>query len=77
MAANTTRSFYCPSGELTVGLLRNLLSLIGEDLPAGAAAWTPLERLVVADYVMREHYSASDNPTQRRPRPSLLGARQT
>jgi hypothetical protein len=75
MAADTTRSFYAPDGELTDELLRNLLSLISEDLPGGAGAWTPLERLVVADYALREHYRASDNPTQRRPRPSLLGPR--
>lgn len=75
MAANTTRSFYAPDGVLTDELLRDLLSLVSEDLPAGAEAWTPLERLVVADYALREHYSASANPTQRRPRPSLLGPR--
>ncbi len=77
MAANIRRSFYRPDGELTDELVLNVLSLVGET-PAEevAASWTEFERLIVVDWALREHYSASDNPTQRRPRPrGLLGAR--
>jgi hypothetical protein len=61
MAANATRSFYAPAGELTTRMLRDLLGLISLDLPPRADRWTPLEQL-----------HASDNPVRRRPRPSLL-----
>lgn len=76
MAANTRRSFYAPEGELTVDLVQNILGLVGAARPTDeVASWTPLERLIAVDYALREHYSASDNPTHRRPRPSILAPR--
>jgi hypothetical protein len=76
MAANTTRSFYRPDGELTDKLVLDILGLACESPdPAAVAVWCPLEREVVVDYALREHLSASDNPAHRRPRPSLLGPR--
>jgi hypothetical protein len=39
---------------------------------AAAERWTDLERLIVYDYAIRAHLSASDNPVRVRPRPRLL-----
>ena len=73
MSANTRRSFYRPNGELTDKLVLDILSLVGvRPSPGQVAVWSELERMVVVDWAMREHYSASDNPTQRRPRPQGL-----
>lgn len=77
MSANTKRSFYRPDGELTDKLVLDILGLVGEHLAGGqVAVWTELERMVAVDWALRVHYSASDNPTQQRPRPAgLLGTR--
>ena len=54
--------------------LRDLLLLVGEDVPVERIGqWAPLERCVVADWAARVHLRASDNLARERPRPSLLG----
>ena len=60
----------------TTAVLRELLLLVGEDVPLERMLpWAPLERAVVEDWARREHLHASDNLIRRRPRPSLLGER--
>jgi hypothetical protein len=71
-------TFYRPEGELTDRLLLNMLSLVGENdqAPADVREWSEFERLIVADWAIREHLRASDNQVRSRPRPAgLLGVR--
>ena len=61
--------------ELDEEVLCAALGLVGESVTYEAIGrWAPLERAIAYDWAMREHLSASDNPTRRRPRPAgLLG----
>lgn len=69
----TRPTFYDPGEEITVNTLWNLLMLVSvmvAELTIGR--WTKFERLVVYDWAMREHLSASDNIVQRRSKPWLV-----
>lgn len=58
-----------PQQELTPGLLRDVLLLVGLEVADGIiAAWTPNEQKLAYDYAAREHLRASDNDSVR-PRP--------
>jgi len=61
--------------DLPVNLMQAALSLVFEHIPSyeSILQWTPLERLLVYDWTIREHFRASDNPyIKRRLKPSLL-----
>lgn len=70
--------FLTPRGGLTDDVLRGALGLVfgGEHIEAieqlPEHALTHHERLMVYDWAMREHASASDVPCHRRPRPYLV-----
>lgn len=69
-------TFYRPEGELADKLLLDFLFLVGvrDVAPAMVVLWTEFERLIVADWAIREYLHASDNPVRRRPKPAgLLG----
>ena len=60
--------------DLTPEVLRDILLVVGEDIPAEViASWTDQQRDEVGRYAAREHLSASDNPVTRLPRPAVLG----
>jgi hypothetical protein len=64
--------------DVAPGLLRDILLVVGEDVPADViAGWTGGQRHDVARYAAAEHLHASDNDDVRRlPRPAVLdGAR--
>lgn len=71
--------FYEPesgAAAITTAVLRDLLSLVmsEDDIPPSESvgAWTVFERLIVYDWAIREHLSASGNTIMRRPQPWLV-----
>lgn len=55
-------------------IVRDLLLLAGEDIPLDRiTGWSAEDRAKVTEWAGREHLNASDNPVERRPRPSVLG----
>jgi hypothetical protein len=72
VAANTTRSFYCPQ-ELSVEVVAAVMGLVGSDVPESEIeAWTEMERLVSYDWAIRCHLRAADNPTRLRDKPNFV-----
>lgn len=64
-----------PEGTLDPEMLRNVFALIGVTVDQEALEpWTDLELVLAYDWAVREHLHASDNPVQRRPRPSFVEA---
>jgi hypothetical protein len=64
-----------PEGELTPGMVQDLLVLVteGEVSLAIIGKWTPNELAIAYDWAMREHLHASDNHSVRtRPQPWLI-----
>lgn len=58
-------------------VLTDALGLAGVQVDDGAVdLWTPLEQALAFDWALREHLGASDNPIQRRPKPSFVTAAQ-
>ena len=65
--------FLTPDGELTAKVLCDSLLLVNVRAPLDVVErWTHLERVLVYDWVWREHIRASDGSIRRRPRPSLV-----
>lgn len=68
-----------PAGPLDSDAVGDALSLVVHDrsLPAASdiAKWTVNELRLAYDWAMREHFSASDNPVRRRPRPHFTIAK--
>jgi hypothetical protein len=59
--------------ELTAGVTRNVMLLVGADVPLEAVAtWTRMELLVAYDWAMREHLTASDSRLRRREMPTFV-----
>jgi len=62
-----------PEGDLTLELVRDVLSLVGPPVPDGVVdGWTRFEQLLAYDWAIREYLAASDNRVRRRPRPSFV-----
>jgi hypothetical protein len=57
--------------------LYNVISLVDQAPPPVAyiERWSPMERILVYDWAMREHLKASDNIIRRRDRPVLLDSK--
>ena len=63
----------CAKDPAPVGVLRDILGLIGYDASLAYLRGLSLrERVELQVHAAREHASASDNPVQRLPRPSHL-----
>jgi hypothetical protein len=79
MGANAARSFYLPQHDLTPKVISDVLLMMGEHVePSRIETWAEMERVVVYDWAIREHLTASDNIVARRERPAgLLGPART
>jgi hypothetical protein len=66
---------FTPEGVLEPEMLRNFIGLVMVTVDAKAVeSWTDLEMVLAYDWAAREHLHASDNPVQRRPKPSFVTA---
>jgi hypothetical protein len=63
------------AGVITAELLKDVLSLVDEgDTTLPLDKLSPMERLMLYDWAMREHIKAGDGDIRRRSRPFLLTA---
>jgi hypothetical protein len=62
-----------PEGPYTPELVHNMLTLVGVNVSArDLQPLAPLELALAFDWASREHLSAADNLTRRRPRPHVI-----
>lgn len=61
-----------PRGKLTLNLLADVLTLIGESLPGDAHEWTMRQRLQVYNWALRQHFKAADNLIAVPARPKVM-----
>lgn len=69
-----TVEFLCPDGPISDQMILDVVSLVDHVPPEDPAGWTPLERLLVYDWAMRDHLRAAGNRVKRRPCPWILDA---
>lgn len=65
--------FLEPAGGYTAEVVEHALLLVNETVPAyRIQGWSPMERMLVFDWAMREHLNASDSQISRRPKPAIV-----
>ena len=65
--------FLEPAGGYTPDVIESVLLLVNEKVPHHLiAGWSPMERMMVFDWAMREHLNAADSQIWRRPKPAII-----